>query len=95
MDPKRVGALLFGLGVGFAALSAVVFGPVVAATEAACPDLDPSYAIVGIDVLRLGVEYTDGCNTFQFNPLITGGLLAAVAGLAIGAVGVIREPSAD
>jgi len=45
MEPKRVGTLLFGLGVGLAALSAVVIGPAVASTEIACPDHDPSYAI--------------------------------------------------
>jgi len=95
MEPKRVGALLFGLGVGLAALSAVVFGPVVAATEAACPDLDPSYAVVGVDLLTLGVEYTDGCNRFLLNPLLTGGLLTTLAGLAVGLGGVIRDRPAD
>ena len=91
MDLKRVGALLIGLGIGLAALSAVVFGPAVAATEVACPDHDPSYAIQSLDVLTLGVEYTDGCNTFLLNPLISSGLLASVAGLAVGFGGVVRS----
>ena len=92
MTLKRVGALLFGLGVGLAALSAVVFDPAVAATEAACPDHEPSYAIQAFS-LPLSVEYTDGCNTFLLNPLITGGLLASVGGLAVGVAGVLRASS--
>jgi len=93
MSLKRVGVLLFGLGVGLAALSAVLFGPAVAATEVACPGYDPSYAIQAVDLLTLSVEYTDGCNTFLFNPLITVGSLAAVAGLGVGLGGLVAERS--
>lgn len=92
---KRVGVLLFGLGVGLAALSAVVVGPTVASTEIVCPDHDPSYAIQSLNVLTLSVEYTDGCNTFLSNPLITVGMLGAVGGLVVGLVGEIRARSTD
>jgi len=87
---KRIGVLLFGVGVGLATLSAVVFGPAVAATEMACPGHDPSYAIQAVDLLTLSIEYTDGCNTFLLNPLITVGSLAAVAGLSVGLGGVLQ-----
>jgi len=91
MTLKRVSILLFGCGVGLATLSAVIFGPIAAGTEMACPDHDPSYAIQAGELLRLSLKYTDGCNTFLLNPLFTAGVLSTVAGVAVGAAAVLRE----
>ena len=91
MKPKRVGSLLYGLGVGLAALSTVIFGPTVASTDTTCRNHDPSYAIQSVDILTFGIEYTDGCNTFLINPLITVGVLTALVGLAIGATSVAQS----
>jgi len=95
MKPKRVGSLLYGLGVGLAALSTVVFGLTADSTDISCRNHDPSYAIQNVDILTFGIEYTDGCNTFLFNPLITVGVLTALVGLAIGASSVVQSTDTD
>ena len=91
MNLRRIGLLLGTLGLLLATVAAVVSSVVVAGTEAACPNQDPSYALVGVDIATLGVTYTDGCNEFLINPLVTAGLLGTVVGLFIGLAGLVGE----
>ncbi len=88
MNPQRIGIVVGTLGLLLATLAAVVSG-VVAETEAVCPNHDPSYALVGVDFATLGVTYTDGCNRFLINPLVTAGALGTVLGVFIGVGGLI------
>ena len=95
MGLKRGGVLLGGVGVGVTTLSAILVGVVIASTEALCPGFEPSYAVESIDLLRLSVVYTDGCNRFLLNPLVTGGSVLTVSGVVVGAAGVVRELRAE
>lgn len=90
---KRVCVLLFGVGVSVAALSAVIFGPVGAATEIACPDYDPSYSITAVDLVPPSVAYTDSCDILMLHPLLAVGTLLVGGGLAVGLVGLLGERS--
>jgi hypothetical protein len=93
MGFKRVGVLLVGVGLCLALFSAVAFGTVTASTEALCEDHEPDYSLAGVD--GLSVQYSDGCNTHWINPLVTGGGLLAVAGLAVGLGGVLQDRSTE
>ena len=90
MGLQRVGLLCGTLGLAVVLLTAVVVGPAAGGTDVGCPDHEPSYALAGVDVDSLTVSYTDGCNTFALQPLITGGVGLTALGGIIGLVGVGR-----
>ncbi|TQQ82584.1 hypothetical protein EGH24_03790 [Halonotius terrestris] len=91
MGLQRVGVLLLTLGLLLATLSAVAFGATAGGTDVACDDHEPSYSLVGVDSASLSVSYTDGCNTFSVQPLVTAGAGLIAAGLLIGGVGIGRQ----
>ena len=91
MGLQRVGVLLLALGLLVATLSAVAFGTVAGGTDVACDDHEPSYSLVGINAVSLAVEYTDGCNLFSINPLVTAGGGLVVLGSLLGAGGIVQE----
>jgi len=93
MGLKRVGILLVGVGLCLSLFSAVAFGTVSGSTDVFCEDHEPSYSLTGVD--GLSVQYSDGCNQKQVSPLLTGGGLLAVAGLAVGFVGVLQDRPTD
>ena len=90
MGLQRVGLLCGTLGLAVVLLTAVLFGPAAGGTDVACPDHEPRYALEGVDTDSLTVSYTDGCNSFSLQPLITGGVGLTALGVAIGLVGVGR-----
>ena len=90
MGLQRVCLLCGTLGLAMVVLTAVLFGPAAGSTDAACPDHEPSYALEGIDVDSLTVSYTDGCNEFTLQPLITGGIGLIGIGVLLGLLGVGR-----
>jgi len=90
MGLQRVGVLCVTLGLAVVMLTAVLFGPAAGGTDVGCPDHDPSYALAGVDVGSLAVSYTDGCNTFVLQPLITGGVGLIGIGVLLGLLGVGR-----
>lgn len=95
MDLKRVGVLLFGVGLCLSLLSAVVFATVAGGTEAFCQDHDPSYTFEDVDVTTLSIQYSDGCNTLWINPLVSGGALVTLSGLCVGVVGVLQDQTTE
>jgi hypothetical protein len=95
MHARRVGILLFTLGLATAALVAVVAGPVAGGTDVGCPDHEPSYGLEDVDLSTLSVSYTDGCNAFAVRPLVTGGLAVAAVGTLVGLAGIGRELLTD
>ena len=92
MGLKRVGILLFGVGLGVAPVSATVDGLVMQSTLVACPGHEPAYSFEGISYGFWAV-ISDGCNTHTINPLATGGGLLAAVGLVVGLGGILREQS--
>jgi hypothetical protein len=90
MGLQRVGVLLLALGLLVATMSAVAFGTIDGRTDVGCEDHEPTYSFVGLDPASLSVEYTDGCNLFSINPLVTAGGGLAVLGSLIGAGGVAQ-----
>jgi len=94
MRPKRVGVLLFGVGLAVALVSAVVDGVVLQHTLVACPGNEPDYSFAGISY-GFWVVISDGCNGYTLNPVMTAGSYVALAGLAVGLVGVLQERSTD
>ena len=90
MGLQRVGLLCGTLGLAVVLLTAVLFGPAAGGTEVHCPDHEPSYALEGVDLDSLTVSYTDGCNTFSLQPLITGGVGLIGIGVLLGLLGVGR-----
>ncbi|ERH06366.1 MAG: hypothetical protein J07HN4v3_01980 [Halonotius sp. J07HN4] len=90
MGLQRVGLLCGTLGLTVVLLTAIVLGPAAGGTEVHCPDHEPSYGLAGVDVGSLSVSYTDGCNTFALQPLITGGVGLTGLGVVFGLFGVGR-----
>jgi len=88
MGLKRIGVLLFGVGLGVALVSAVVNGLVMQRTLVACPGHEPAYYFEGISYGFWVVS--DGCNSHTINPLATVGSYGALAGLVVGLGGVLR-----
>jgi len=90
MGLKRVGLLCATLGLAVVLLTAVLFGPAAGGTDVRCPDHEPSYALSGVDADSLTVSYTDGCNEFTLQPLITGGVGLTGLGALLGLLGIGR-----
>lgn len=90
MGRQRVGVLCATLGLAVVMLTAVLFGPAAGGTDAACFDHEPRYALEGVDIGSLTVSYTDGCNDFTLQPLITGGVGLTGLGALIGLLGFGR-----
>jgi hypothetical protein len=103
MTPKRLGALLFGSGLLLASLSAVAFGVAGGGTQVACgPDFDPSYALVGVELVPLyslpdapsvrpTVVYTDGCNDYWIADAVLAGGLTSLSGAVLALAGAARD----
>jgi len=90
MGLQRVGVLCVTLGLAVVLLTAVLFGPAAGGTDAACVDHEPRYALDSVDVGTLSVSYTDGCNDFTLQPLITGGVGLTGLGALLGLLGAGR-----
>ena len=90
MGLQRVGLLCATLGLAVVVLAAIILGPAAGGTEVYCPNHDPSYALAGVDVGSLSVSYTDGCNTFALQPIITDGVGLTGLGVLFGLFGVGR-----
>ena len=90
MGLQRVGLLCATLGLAVVLLTAIILGPAAGGTDIGCPDHEPSYALSGVDTDSLTVSYTDGCNTFTLQPLITGGVGLLAVGVLLGLLGVGR-----
>ena len=88
MGLQRVGLLCATLGLAVVLLTAIILGPAAGGTDAACFDHDPSYALERVDSLT--VSYTDGCNDFTLQPLITGGVGLTGVGALVGLLGIGR-----
>ncbi|XVH31955.1 hypothetical protein ACNS7O_01875 [Haloferacaceae archaeon DSL9] len=91
MSLKRIGVLLFALGVVVASLSVVVLGVATGCTEAACPGHEPSYALDSVDLTQPAIYYTDGCNTCSVNEFAAGGAAVAILGAVLGSIGAVRD----
>ena len=90
MGLQRVGLLCGTLGLAVVLLTAIIVGPAAGGTDVGCPDHEPRYALSSVDVGSFSVSYTDGCNTFALQPLITAGVGLTALGVSIGLVGVGR-----
>jgi len=88
MGLQRVGLLCATLGLAVVLLTAIILGPAAGGTDAACFDHEPRYALEGVDSDSLTVSYTDGCNDFTLQPLITGGVGLTGLGALVGLLGV-------
>ena len=88
MGLKRVGMLLFGLGILAAFVLVILGDPLPAEAFADCAGASaPTFVGVGSD----GFLFSNGCSTVAYaHPALWGVLLAAV-GVLIGSVGVVRE----
>lgn len=91
MGLKRVGVLLFGVGLCLSLFSAVAFGFVSGSTDVFCEDHDPTYSVESVGVASFDLTYSDGCNDKGVNSAVVGGGFLAVAGLLVGGGGVLRE----
>lgn len=92
MGLKRVGLLLFAVGLLVASVAAAVFGVTAGCTEVACgDDFQPSYSVERVDFSTGTVYIYDGCNTCELSPFVLGGSLAMLLGLPIGLVGIARD----
>jgi len=91
MGLKRVGVLLFGVGLCLSLFSAVAFGFVAGGTAVFCEDHEPTYSIERVDVASMDVTYSDGCNYKGVNSAVVGGGFLAVVGVLVGSGGVLRE----
>ena len=91
MGLKRVGVLLFGIGLCLSLFSAVAFGVVWGSTDALCVDHEPTYSIESVDVAALDLTYSDGCNDKSVSSAVVGGGVLTVTGLLVGGGSVIRE----
>ena len=91
MKLKRVGVLLFGVGLAVALVSAIVGGFVMQSTLVACPGHEPAYHFEGISYGFWVIS--DGCNSHTINPAVTVGSYITLAGLGVGLAGVLREQS--
>ena len=89
MRLKRVGVLLFGVGLAVALVSAIVDGLVMQSTLVACPGHEPTYHFEGISYGFWVIS--DGCNSLTINPLVTVGSYITLAGLGVGLGGILRE----
>ena len=94
MKLKRVGVLLFGVGLAVALVSAVVDGVVLQSTLVACPGHEPAYSFDGVSYV-FWIVISDGCNSHTLNPVMTIGSYGSLAGLIVGLAGVLRERSTD
>ena len=92
MRLKRVGVLLFGVGLAVAMVSAVVDGIVLQTTLLKCPGHEPTYSFDGVSYV-FWVVISDGCNSHTLNPVMTIGVYGALVGLGVGLGGVFREQS--
>ena len=92
MEFKRVGVLLFGVGLALALVSAVVDGVVLQSTLVACPGHEPAYRFEGVSYV-FWVVISDGCNSHTLNPVMTAGVYGGLAGLLVGLVGLVGERS--
>jgi len=90
MRLQRIGVHCVTLGLAVVVLTAVLVGPAAGGTDVGCPDHNPTYALEDVDVGSLAVSYTDGCNTFVLQPLITGGGGLTGLGALIGLLGIGR-----
>jgi len=88
MGLQRVGLLCATLGLAVVLLTAIILGPAAGGTDAACFDHEPRYTLEGVDSDSLTVSYTDGCNDFTLQPLITGGVGLTGLGALVGLLGI-------
>lgn len=95
MGLKRVGILLFVLGLCLSLFWSVAFGFVSGSTEVRCVDHQPTYTIQSVDVADLNVVYSDGCNGKWVDSTVTFGGLVSLSGLLVGGGGVLREWSTE
>jgi hypothetical protein len=86
----RVGTLLAGVGLTLAALWAVVFGLTAGCTGATCPDVVPAYRLVGVDLATATVRVSDGCTVCVVARAVVAGMGAAVVGVLVSLVGLVR-----
>ena len=91
MGLQRLGVLLFGIGLLLATVSAVTVGTTAGSTDARCVDHDPAYSLTAVDLTRLSVSYTNGCNTISVQPLIPAGGGLGVLGGLVSFAGIGRQ----
>ena len=89
MGLKRVGTVLFGVGLLLAPLAFATARP--ACTEVACPDAPFSVGFAGIDATTGAIAFGIRCNTCYYPWPVTLGIVLLLVGAALGIGGIGRD----
>ncbi|MFC7154486.1 hypothetical protein ACFQPA_03330 [Halomarina halobia] len=108
MGLKRVGMSLFGFGLLFGSVVAVVFGLFEGSTDVGCPPgVEPLYSLERValvpvqtlggtplsDLVRPRIVVNDGCNALEVSVLAQWAALFVLLGVVVGAIGLLRSRS--